>query len=295
MKLSGYLKVKPVRLRERSVLAVGSSGSESRLFGIVVWHRSCPQASREKADKLNAELKKATGRAHEAAARCRASASVEHAYSASPRSPLPGCARVAPGLLHKLEELMLEGDLLEVRLEEQAQLWGAVLAARGAEGRRCSRVLDAGRRKRAQRQPRPHRQLKRTRPPLGAAKAKRQAATTTNYLNRKQVSGGPARAVPLPAPRSPARLFQGVSSGSGLMMRKHYMARQERRKRGLAPAARGKHPRQARMSKCVRQPSQRLTFLRLKVTTCTDPLPGTRSPVAIRPNSHRPRLSGIPL
>lgn len=30
------------------------------------------------------------------------------------------------------------------------------------------------------------------------------------------------------------------------MMRKHYMARQERRKRGLA-TTRGKHPRQARM------------------------------------------------
>lgn len=93
---------------------------------------------------------------------------------------------MAPGLLQKLEELMLEGDLLEVRLEEQAQLWGAVLAARGAEGRRCTRVLDAGRRKRAQRQPRPHRQLKRTRPLMAAPKPKR-GATTTNYLNRKQV------------------------------------------------------------------------------------------------------------
>jgi hypothetical protein len=41
----------------------------------------------------------------------RSSASVEHAYSATPRSP---GARVAPGLLQKLEDLMLEGDLLEV-------------------------------------------------------------------------------------------------------------------------------------------------------------------------------------
>lgn len=38
-----------------------------------------------------------------------------------------------------------------------------------------------------------------------------------------------------------------MSSGSGLMMRKHYMARQERRKRGLAPPTRGKHVRQTRM------------------------------------------------
>lgn len=139
---------------------------------------------------------------------------MEHAYSATPRSL---GARVAPGLLLKLEELMLEGDLLEVRLEEQAQLWAAVVAARGAEGRRCTRVLDAGRRKRAQRTPRPHRQLKRTRPLLGRppppappappassrgrarsdprsvagaapkTSVKRGSATTTNYLNRKQV------------------------------------------------------------------------------------------------------------
>ncbi|XP_068624801.1 lysine-specific demethylase 5 [Battus philenor] len=166
----------------------------------------------------------------------RSSASVEHAYSATPRSP---STRVTPGLLQKLEDLMLEGDLLEVRLEEQAQVWSAVVGARGAEGRRGSRVLDAGRRKRPQRAPRPHRQLKRTRPHAhqhqhphhGTSSAtkttmKRGSATTTNYLNRKQ----------------------GMSSGSGLMMRKHYMARQERRKRGLAASTRGKHPRQSRLA-----------------------------------------------
>ncbi|KAH9644988.1 hypothetical protein HF086_003318 [Spodoptera exigua] len=103
-------------------------------------------------DKLHADLKKATGRAH-LPHNARSSASVEHAYSATPRSP---SARAAPGLLQKLEDLMLEGDLLE-----------------------------------------------------------------------------------------------GMSSGSGLMMRKHYMARQERRKRGLAPPARGKHVRQTRMGKEV--------------------------------------------
>nr|XP_049705710.1 lysine-specific demethylase lid isoform X1 [Helicoverpa armigera] len=186
--------------------------------------------SREKADKLNAELKKATGRAHDShnAQNARSSASVEHAYSATPRSP---GARVAPGLLQKLEDLMLEGDLLEVRLEEQASVWGAVLACRGAEGRRAARH-DAGRRKRHQRAPRHHHQLKRTRTrhhhvqPTAKPTLKRGTATTTNYLNRKQ----------------------GVSSGSGLMMRKHYMARQERRKRGLAATTRGKHPRQTRMA-----------------------------------------------
>ncbi|KAJ0171214.1 hypothetical protein K1T71_013413 [Dendrolimus kikuchii] len=188
------------------------------------------QANREKADKLNAELKKATGRAHDAhmSQNPRSSASVEHAYSATPVSP---GTRVAPGLLQKLEDLMLEGDLLEVRLEEQASMWGAVLAARGAEGRRGARVLDAGRRKR-QRQPRHHHQIKRTRtrphhgPPPAKPTIKRGSATTTNYLNRKQ----------------------GMSSGSGLMMRKHYMARQERRKRGLTAPTRGKHPRQTRLA-----------------------------------------------
>ncbi|KAI5645923.1 PHD-finger domain-containing protein [Phthorimaea operculella] len=145
----------------------------------------------------------------------RSSASVEHAYSATPRSP---GTRVAPGLLQKLEDLMMEGDLLEVRLEEQAQVWSCVVVARRAEGRCSARVLDAGRRKRQQRPPRPHVQLKRRsraeHPASTAPKTsiKRGSATTTNYLNRKQ----------------------GVSSGSGLMMRKHYMARQERRKRGLA-------------------------------------------------------------
>ncbi|CAG9109517.1 unnamed protein product [Plutella xylostella] len=55
--------------------------------------------------------------------------------------------------------------------------------------------------------------------PTAAPKAtvKRGNSTTTNYLNRKQ----------------------GMST-SGLMMRKHYMARQERRKRGAAPATRPK-------------------------------------------------------
>ncbi|XP_063389796.1 lysine-specific demethylase 5-like [Cydia fagiglandana] len=183
-------------------------------------------ANREKSDKLNAELKKATGRAHDHSSQnARSSASVEHAYSATPRSP---GARLAPGLLQKLEDLMLEGDLLEVQLEEQAQVWSAVCAARGLCGRRVARVLDAGRRKRGPRAPRPHQQLKRARAPphdarrgAGAKPAKRQAATTTNYLNRKQ----------------------GISSGSGLMMRKHYMARQERRKN----AARGKLARHPRM------------------------------------------------
>ncbi|XP_026730670.1 lysine-specific demethylase lid [Trichoplusia ni] len=191
------------------------------------------QANREKADKLNAELKKATGRAHDShLANPRSSASVEHAYSATPRSP---STRVAPGLLQKLEDLMLEGDLLEVRLEEQVQVWSAVVACRGAEGRRAVRH-DAGRRKRRARGPRPHHQHKRTRTrhhhgtdtrtPAAKPTLKRGTATTTNYLNRKQ----------------------GMSSGSGLMMRKHYMARQERRKRGLAASTRGKHPRQARMA-----------------------------------------------
>ncbi|KAL0859382.1 hypothetical protein ABMA27_010573 [Loxostege sticticalis] len=196
-------------------------------------HAESKQTNREKSDKLNAELKKATGRAHDVSQNSRSSASVEHAYSATPRSP---GTRVAPGLLHKLEELMLEGDLLEVRLEEQAQVWACVCAARGAETRRAR--IDAGRRKRAQRPPRPHHQLKRGRTahhphphshahPTTAPKTtlKRGSATTTNYLNRKQ----------------------GMSSGSGLMMRKHYMARQERRKRGLAASTRGKHPRQARL------------------------------------------------
>ncbi|XP_072946087.1 lysine-specific demethylase 5 [Epargyreus clarus] len=164
----------------------------------------------------------------------RSSASVEHAYSATPRSP---STRVAPGLLQKLEDLMLEGDLLEVRLEEQAAVWGAVSAARAAEGRRGARVLDAGRRKRAQRAPRPHHQLKRTRPHHGPTTTKttikRGATNTTNYLNRKQ----------------------GMSSGSGLMMRKHYMARQERRKRGLAATTRGKHPRQSRLAQTRAQSS----------------------------------------
>ncbi|XP_047540881.1 lysine-specific demethylase lid [Vanessa atalanta] len=152
----------------------------------------------------------------------RSSASVEHAYSATPRA-LGAGARVPPGLLQKLEDLMLEGDLLEVRLSEQACVWSAVWAARAAEGRRGARVLDAGRRKRAPPAQR-HAALKRTRPASAAKTAmKRGSATTTNYLNRKQ----------------------GVSSGSGLMMRKHYMARQERRKRAI-PAHH--HARQARIA-----------------------------------------------
>ncbi|CAB3255151.1 unnamed protein product [Arctia plantaginis] len=192
------------------------------------------QANREKADKLNAELKKATGRAHDhtVSHNHRSSASVEHAYSATPRSP---STRIPPGLLQKLEELMLEGDLLEVRLEEQAQVWSCVCAARAADGRRAARTHDAGRRKRHSRAPRHPHQLKRTRTrhhmgtvPTTKPTLKRSAAatTTTNYLNRKQGASG-------------------SSAGPGLMMRKHYMARQERRKRGLV-APRGKHPRQAR-------------------------------------------------
>ncbi|RVE52903.1 hypothetical protein evm_002380 [Chilo suppressalis] len=195
-------------------------------------HHDNAQANREKSDKLNAELKKATGRVHDMSQNSRSSASMEHAYSATPRSP---GTRVAPGLLQKLEDLMLEGDLLEVRLEEQSQVWACVWTARGAEGGSASRggrVLDAGRRKRPQRPPHHHHQHKRSRPTQhrGAApktSLKRGSATTTNYLNRKQ----------------------GLSSGSGLMMRKHYMARQERRKRGLAATTRGKHPRQARMGR----------------------------------------------
>ncbi|CAG4990017.1 unnamed protein product [Parnassius apollo] len=93
----------------------------------------------------------------------RSSASVEHAYSATPRSL---STRLTPGLLQKLEDLMLEGDLLEVRLEEQAQVWSAVAAARGAEGRRA-RVLDAG-------------------TSTTKTTIKRGSATTTNYLNKKQ-------------------------------------------------------------------------------------------------------------
>lgn len=180
-------------------------------------------------DKLHQDLKKATGRAHLAHAQqnARSSASVEHAYSATPRSP---SARAAPGLLQKLEDLMLEGDLLEVKLEEQSAVWGAVVWWRGAAGARAARH-DAGRRKRHTRPPRHHHPMKRTRTrhhhvaPAAKPTLKRGTATTTNYLNRKQ----------------------GMSSGSGLMMRKHYMARQERRKRGLAPPTRGKHVRQTRM------------------------------------------------
>ncbi|XP_075987464.1 lysine demethylase 5 isoform X2 [Anticarsia gemmatalis] len=195
------------------------------------------QANREKADKLNAELKKATGRAHDhsMSQNPRSSASVEHAYSATPRSP---SARIAPGLLQKLEELMLEGDLLEVRLEEQAQVWSAVCAARAADGRRAARTHDAGRRKRHARAPKHAHQLKRTRTrhhmgtvPVAKPTLKRNTTnTTTNYLNRKQ------------------GVASGSSAGPGLMMRKHYMARQERRKRGLAATTRGKHPRQARLA-----------------------------------------------
>ncbi|CAH4036696.1 unnamed protein product [Pieris brassicae] len=138
----------------------------------------------------------------------RSSASVEHAYSATPRSTNSG----TPSFLQKLEDVMMEGDLLEVRLEEQAQIWNAVWAVRSAEGRRSGRILEAGRRKRPPQQ-RHHHQLKRSRPhgaPAPTTKSvKRGSSTTTNYLNRKQP----------------------LSSASGLMMRKHYMARQERRKR----------------------------------------------------------------
>lgn len=51
----------------------------------------------------------------------------------------------------------------QVRLEEQAQVWGALSALRAAEGRRAARTHDAGRRKRRSRAPRPAHQLKRTR------------------------------------------------------------------------------------------------------------------------------------
>ncbi|XP_053618891.1 lysine-specific demethylase 5 isoform X2 [Plodia interpunctella] len=228
-----WLQKLPVRLAEGEALQcvteramAWQDAARAQLAG---WLPSPPppppphaQTNREKADKLNAELKKATGRAHEAhntSQNSRSSASVEHAYSASPRPRSPG-ARVPGGLLHKLEDLMLEGDLLEVRLEEQSQIWSAVWAARAAEGRRAGRVLDAGRRKRPQRQPHQQHPLKRSRGLHAAAvpktTLKRGSATTTNYLNRKQ----------------------GASSGSGLMMRKHYMARQERRKRTLARSGR---------------------------------------------------------
>ncbi|KAJ2954973.1 hypothetical protein O0L34_g3316 [Tuta absoluta] len=223
-----WLQKLPVRLAEGEALQCVTERAmawqdsaramlASPLMATLPPHNYTSQTNREKSDKLNAELKKATGRAHDSQAsqNSRSSASVEHAYSATPRSP---GTRVAPGLLQKLEDLMMEGDLLEVRLEEQAQVWSCVVVARRAEGRCSARVLDAGRRKRQQRPPRPHAQLKRRsraeHPASTAPKTsiKRGSATTTNYLNRKQ----------------------GVSSGSGLMMRKHYMARQERRKRGLA-------------------------------------------------------------
>lgn len=44
-------------------------------------------------------------------------------------------------------------------------------------------------------------------------------------------------------------ILQGISSGSSLMMRKHYMARQERRKH----STRGKHARQARLGELMSQ------------------------------------------
>ncbi|CAG9570286.1 unnamed protein product [Danaus chrysippus] len=165
----------------------------------------------------------------------RSSASVEHAYSATPRT---STARVSPAMLQRLEDLMMEGDLLEVRLEEQRLVWAAVWAARAAEGRRAARVLDAGRRKRAQRPARHHHPLKRTRVLHGTnttkTTMKRGSATTTNYLNRKQ----------------------GMSSGSGLMMRKHYLARQERRKRPLParPPPRPRAPRSPRTPRSPRAP-----------------------------------------
>ncbi|KAL4712469.1 hypothetical protein ACJJTC_007485 [Scirpophaga incertulas] len=116
-------------------------------------------------------------------------------------------------------------------MEEQAQIWSCVWNARSADGfgsgglggsggTNAGRVLDAGRRKRAR--PANHRPTKRARPPLaGSSHAvtapkttmkRGGSATTTNYLNRKQT----------------------LSSTSGLMMRKHYLARQERRKRGTS-------------------------------------------------------------
>ncbi|GBP65085.1 hypothetical protein EVAR_46879_1, partial [Eumeta japonica] len=200
------------------------------------------QASRERSDKLNAELKKATGRAHDPhAAQLRSSATSEHAYSASPRSP--PLTRVHTQILHKLEDLMMEGDLLEVTLDEQAHLWSAVVMARGggatgggapasgganassAETARgeSSRVwAEAGRLKRRRARGHAHVTHQHQHHATSSSKnaIKRGNTTTTNYLNRKQ----------------------GISSGSSLMMRKHYMARQERRKRGLA-ATRGKHTR----------------------------------------------------
>ncbi|XP_050678384.1 lysine-specific demethylase lid [Leptidea sinapis] len=164
----------------------------------------------------------------------RSCASEEHAYSASPRSP---STRTTPTILHKLEDIMLEGDLLEVRLEEQAQIWSCVCAVRGggsgggsgsgaAAGRDSepARASDTTARKRTHQPRQTLHQHKRTRHHQHAStsaskgRMKRGGSTSSNYLNRKQA----------------------LTTGSGLMMRKHYMARQERRKRG-----KHRHPRMA--------------------------------------------------
>uniref|UniRef100_A0A2A4JRQ2 [histone H3]-trimethyl-L-lysine(4) demethylase n=1 Tax=Heliothis virescens TaxID=7102 RepID=A0A2A4JRQ2_HELVI len=195
--------------------------------------------SREKADKLNAELKKATGRAHDShnAQNARSSASVEHAYSATPRSP---SARVAPGLLQKLEDLMLEGDLLEVRLEEQASVWGAGVSSGSGLMMRKHYMARQERRKRGLAATTRGKHPRQTRMVSSGSGLMMRKHYMARQERRKRGLAATTRG------KHP-RQTRMVSSGSGLMMRKHYMARQERRKRGLAATTRGKHPRQTRM------------------------------------------------
>lgn len=116
----------------------------------------------------------------------------EHAYSAQRQQRT-----------ERLELLMLEGDLLEVTVPEERELWAAVRSARHG-----TPVCDVGRRKRKQRR---HEQG-----PSNKATLKTKGnVAVTNFINRKQ-------------------------SGSSLMMRKHYLARQERRRAPQAKRGRGR-------------------------------------------------------
>lgn len=129
------------------------------------------------------------------------------AAAARPEHAYSAASPTAPGL-PRLEELLLLGDLLELTLDEEPPLWTAVCRARRHLGRSARAVIDVGRARRAARTPNRAGHSKRGKP-----------APATNYLNRKQT---------------------GAAPGSSLMIRKHYMARQERRRAVGGPGSRGR-------------------------------------------------------
>ncbi|XP_077289292.1 lysine-specific demethylase 5A-like isoform X2 [Arctopsyche grandis] len=198
----------------------------------------------------------------------RNSSASEHAYSASPQtlprntSPHPNRLRLPLNLLHRFEDLLMEGDLLEVCLKETSLLWNVVKAARD------SRELCGVWNERISRTPGSASGRSPGSLPVSLKRSAQVAVSSIhrrNHLKRPRRNKDgihPSKVLPVKKPRkSPPptntpvarrglsnsasnylnrkQNLQSVSSGSSLMMKKHYLAKQERRRRSLAAKSTG--------------------------------------------------------